>query len=79
MTRTQARYEMYLDDHRRWRWRYRGEEDIAQSSRGYVDRGDCLRAIACIRGSAGSQIHQVRLRHVRRPTRSPGLLIDFPA
>lgn len=83
MTQMQTRYEIYRDVDRRWRWRFRddGGQDIAQSSHAYKDRGDCLRTIVCVRGSADSGIHQVRLpRRPKRSIRKPrGRVVDFPA
>ncbi len=83
MTQTKARYEIYRGvADRRWRWRYRDADgqDIAQSSRAYEERGDCLRTIVRIRESGDSGIHQ--MRPPSRPRRSArkrtGRVIDFP-
>lgn len=85
MTQTKARYEIYRDTaDRRWRWRFRDAEgrDIGQSSQAYQERGDCLRAIVCIRGSGDFGIHQLRPPRPPRKrlarTRTPGRVIDFP-
>ena len=80
MIQTEARYEIYRDAaDRRWRWRFRDADgqDIAQSSRAYERRGDCLRTIVRVRGSRDSGIHQVR--PPRRPRRRrTGRVVDFP-
>ena len=81
----ETRFEMFRDPDRGWRWRFRvtGGPSIAESSRGYEKRGDCLRAIVCVWKSGDARIYEVRPPVLERPAkrrrRTSGRVIDFPA
>lgn len=51
--RAEVTYYIYRDAKYRWRWSLENtsSQKIAESSIGYVDKTECLRAIALIKGS----------------------------
>jgi len=53
-----ARYELYKDRADEWRWRYMAKngEEIAKSSEGYKNKGDCTHGIDLVKGSANDPV-----------------------
>jgi uncharacterized protein len=50
-----ARYEVYLDQAGRWRWRaWRGSDKVAASGEWFASRGNAQRAADNVRDDAGS-------------------------
>ena len=88
MTQIRTYYEIYRDPERGWCWQFCDTDGqvIAKSSDAYKDRGDCLRAIVCVRQSAPSRIYQASRRPQLRPPAcrktkhaTPGRVVSFPA
>lgn len=53
-------YTIYQDQQRQWRWRYTASNGriIAMSSEAYWNKQDCLSAIAIMKASANSPVHE---------------------
>lgn len=63
MARTPYFFFIYRDAKREYRWRFYAPNNriIAESGEGYVNRGDCLAAIALVKAhspSASTEYHQ---------------------
>jgi uncharacterized protein YegP (UPF0339 family) len=54
-------YQVFRDRAGFWRWLLRATNGlkIADSGEGYVNRSDCLRAIALVKGSNAAPIYDV--------------------
>ena len=55
------RYEVYRDTANEWRWRFRAANGniIAVSSEGYINKSDCLSAIALVKQSQNAPVYEV--------------------